>query len=130
MHSYVTPADDAPRGFGAHFWPPLHGIGTPGSVFGRNFGAVFEHAKNCQKRSFGRSITQLCHTMSHPRRVPRAVLGRIFGHLCTALVHREAFFGRNFGAVFEHAKTLIREEHYTAMSHPGMVPRAGVRCAV
>ena len=32
MHSYVTPADDAPRGFGAHFWPPLHGIGTPGSV--------------------------------------------------------------------------------------------------
>ena len=33
MHSYVTLADDAPRGFGALFWPPLHGIGTPGSGF-------------------------------------------------------------------------------------------------
>ena len=41
-------------------------------------------------------------------------------HHCTALVHREAVFGRNFGAVFEHAKTLIREEGCTAMSHPGM----------
>ena len=64
--------------------------------------------------------------MSHPGMVPRAGLASFLMHLCAALVHREAFFGRNFGAVFEHAKTLIREEHYTAMSHPGRVPRAGV----
>ena len=41
MHSYVTPADDAPRGFGAHFWPPLHGIGTPGSGFRTKFRCDF-----------------------------------------------------------------------------------------
>ena len=64
--------------------------------------------------------------MSHPRMVRRAGLASFLTHLCAALVHRDAFFGRNFGAVFEHAKTLIREEHYTAMSHPGMVPRAGL----
>ena len=64
--------------------------------------------------------------MSHWRRVPRAGLASFLTHLCAALVHRDAFFGRNFGAVFEHAKTLIREERYTAMSHPGMVPRAGL----
>ena len=64
--------------------------------------------------------------MSLPRSVPRAGLASFLMHLCAALVHRDAFFGRNFGAVFEHAKTLIREEHYTAMSHPGMVPRAGL----
>ena len=55
MHSYVTPADDAPRGFGALF----------------------------------------------------TFLGRFFGHLCTALAHREAVFGRNFSAIFEHAKATI-----------------------
>ena len=73
---------------------------------------------------------EICTTMSHWGSVPRAGLASFLMHLCAALVDREALFGRNFGAVFEHAKTLIREEHYTAMSHPGMVPRAGVRCAV
>ena len=61
------------------------------------------------------------------RKVEKAkLLASFWMHLCAALVHRDAFFGRNFGAVFEHAKTLIREEHYTAMSHWGMVPRAGL----
>ena len=46
--------------------------------------------------------------------------------LYAALVKREAFSGRNFGAVFEHAKTLITKEHYTAMSRPRRVPRAGL----
>ena len=64
--------------------------------------------------------------MSLWRRVPRAGLASFLTHLCAALVHREAFFGRHFGAVFERAKTLIREERYTAMSHPGRVPRAGL----
>ena len=32
------------------------------------------------------------------RRSGWSILARIFGHLCTALVYREAFFGRNFGA--------------------------------
>ena len=77
MHSYVTPADDAPLGvrkrglskgkagsvreqveswrvwgkgrkgavgvvdFGTHFWPPLHGIGTPGSGFWTKFRSGF-----------------------------------------------------------------------------------------
>ena len=63
--------------------------------------------------------------MSHWGMAPRAGLASFLMHLCAALVDRDAFFGRNFGAVFEHAKTLIREEHYTAMSHWGMVPRAG-----
>ena len=64
--------------------------------------------------------------MSHPGRVPRAGLASFLTHLCAALVHRDAFFGRNFGAVFEHAKTLITKERYTAMSHPRRVPRAGL----
>ena len=52
------------------------------------------------------------------RKVEKAkLLASFLMHLCAALVDRDAFFGRNFGAVFEHAKTLIREEHYTAMSH-------------
>ena len=55
--------------------------------------------------------------MSHWGMVPRAGLASFLRHLCAALVDREALFERNFGAVFEHAKTLIREEHYTAMSH-------------
>ena len=51
------------------------------------------------------------------RKVEKAkLLASFLMHLCAALVDRDAFFGRNFGAVFEHAKTLIREEHYTAMS--------------
>ena len=89
------------------------------AFFGRNFGAVFEHAK--------RLIREEHYTaMSHWGRVPRAGLASFLMHLCAALVHREAFFGRNFGAVFEHAKTLIREEHYTAMSHPGEGAPRGV----
>ena len=70
------------------------------AVFGRNFGADSEHAK-------ATILEEQCTAMSRPRMMLRAVLGRIFGHLCTALVHREAFFGRNFGAVFERAKTLM-----------------------
>ena len=93
------------------------------AFFGRNFGAVFEHAKTLIREEHYTA-------MSHPGRVPRAGLASFLTHLCAALVHRDTFFGRKFGAVFEHAKTLIREEHYTAMSHWGMVPRAGVRCAV
>ena len=86
---------------------------------GRNFGAVFEHAKATISK-------EVCTAMSHWGRVPRAGLASFLTHLCAALVHRDAFFGRNFGAVFEHAKTLIREEHYTAMSHPGEgAPRGG-----
>ena len=73
---------------------------------------------------------EICTTMSHWGMVPSTGLASFLMHLCAALVDRDAFFGRNFGAVFEHAKTLIREEHYTAMSHPGMVHRAGFRCAI
>ena len=46
--------------------------------------------------------------MSLPRRVPRAGLASFLMHLYAALVHRDVFFGRNFRAVFEHAKTLTR----------------------
>ena len=121
-------------------------------VFARNFGADFEHAKA--------TISKMeCTAMSHPRMMLRAgfgsavwagaqgrafaegcgelkswqngtILGRIFGHLCTALAHREAVFGRNFGAIFEHAKTTISEERYTAMSHPRMMLRSGFGSAV
>ena len=35
------------------------------------------------------------------------ILARILGHLWTGLVYRRAFFGRKFGAVFEHAKATI-----------------------
>ena len=38
---------------------------------------------------------------------PRGV-GVILMHLYAAFVHRDAFFERKFGAVFEHAKTLAR----------------------
>ena len=65
------------------------------------------------------------------RKVEKAKLLALFlMHLCAALVNRDAFFGRNFGAVFEHAKTLIREEPCTAMSHCEMTPRAGFGSAV
>ena len=47
--------------------------------------------------------------MAHPGMVPRAGLASFLTHLCAALVHRDAFFGRKFGAFFEQAKTLIRE---------------------
>ena len=69
---------------------------------------------------------EICTTMSHWGSVPRTGLASFLMHLCAALVDREAFFGRNFGAVFEHAKTLIPERHYTVMPHPVMVPRAGL----
>ena len=59
-----------------------------------------------------------------------SVLVRIFGYLCTALVYREAVFGRNFGADSEHAKATILEEECTAMSHPRMMLRAGFGSAV
>ena len=50
---------------------------------------------------------------------------RVSSHLCTALVHREAGFGRNFGAEFEHAKATMSKEECTATSHPRMM----LRCA-
>ena len=44
MHDYVTLAEGVVvdfGDFGAHFWPPLHGIGTPGSVFWTKFRSGF-----------------------------------------------------------------------------------------
>ena len=93
------------------------------AVFGRNFGTDYEHATTTISK-------EECTAMSRPRMMLRAVLGRFFGHLCTALAHREAVFGRNFGAIFEHAKATISEERYTAMSHPRMMLRAGFGSAV
>ena len=39
---------------------------------------------------------------------------------------RHWYTGMRCGAVFERAKTTISKERYTAMSHPGRVPRAGL----
>ena len=95
MHSYVTPADDAPRGSG-------------------RFG-----------EKVGRGLSGW------------SILGRIFGHLCTALVYRGAFFRRHFGAVFERAKfrlkrrvRMSRARRCESMSHWRRVPRAGFKCAI
>ena len=60
---------------------------------------------------FGRNFGREAGTLA------KSGLASFLMHLCAALVHRNAFFGRNFGAVFEHAKTQITKEHYTAMSH-------------
>ena len=61
---------------------------------------------------------------------PWSLVLRIFGHHCTALVHREAVFKRKFGADLELAKTTISKEECTAMSHPRMMLRAGFGSAV
>ena len=135
MYSYVTPADDAPvRIFG-------HRAGRDGPFWGAFLATFARHwytgkrfLDEISERIFDLAKATIseeeCTAMSHPRMMLRAVLGRFFGHLCTALAHREAVFGRNFGAIFEHAKATISGEQYTAMSHWEMTPRAGFGSAV
>ena len=142
--------------FGVTFEAPLRGIGRPGGVFGMKFEAVFEHAEttiskeicttmshwgSVPRTGFASLLRHLCAALvdrvAFPGSVRRAnrvrrkhekseIWASFLMHLCAALMDRVAFSGRNFGAVFEHAKATISKEVCTAMSHWGRVPRAGL----